>query len=166
MGKSLLVKLGSVVLAIVVAIGIYFVKTKGEEKIEQAKAPKVGECLHVEGSFNAKHKEYKCDDLKATYKVVGDNGKCDEIETNYTISLGSGKDGNVADLCLDLNAAEGDCFEEVGTQQTKVECAANVGNTNVFKILKVAKSGETCAAPGQPVENVTRKVLYCVGENA
>ena len=164
MGKSLLVKLGSVVLAIIVAVGIFFIKNKGEEKIEQAKAPKVGECINVKGSFNAKHTELKCSGATATYKVAGDDGKCDGNETTYKISLGTGKSGNVADLCLGLNAKVGDCFEFSATSEEKVECTKT--GSSIVKVASVGKSGEQCASPAQPVDYPKRGTLLCFVPNA
>lgn len=164
MGMKILLKLGSIALAIVVAVGIYFVKTKGQEKIEEAKAPDVGVCLSVTGTLNAKHKELDCADAEATYLVASDDGKCDDAEAPYKISIGSTSSGNVADLCLRLNAKKGDCFD-LGAEK-KVACAANKGNTSVFRVLSVGKAGAKCKPSAEVVENVKRKIVLCFGANA
>ncbi|KRB77815.1 hypothetical protein ASE01_06370 [Nocardioides sp. Root190] len=164
MGKSLIAKLGGVGIAIIVAVVFYFVQNKGQEKIAEANAPEVGQCLSVTGTINAKHEEQKCADLAATYKVTADNGDCDENETTYKISLGSGNSANVADLCLALNANEGDCLSLGASTEEKVDCAATKGTS--LKVASVGKSGDTCASPGQPLEYTKRDLLYCLVENA
>ncbi|GAA3646399.1 hypothetical protein GCM10022237_02320 [Nocardioides ginsengisoli] len=169
MGKSILLKLGSIAIAIVVALGIFLVKRIGAEKIEEAKAPKVGECVNLTGSsFNADHEEIGCGDALATYKIVNNKGSCDDAEINYTISLGSKDSGNVADLCLKLNAAKGDCFDVGGTTSPakKVDCATTKGQTNVVVVDSVGKNSDKCAGKAQPVENKLRDELVCVLPNA
>ena len=164
MGMKILLKLGSIALAILVAVGIYFVKTKGQEKIEEAKAPDVGVCLSVTGTINAKHEELDCDDANATYKVASDDGKCDPTESPYKISIGSTNSGNVADLCLQLNAKKGDCFDI--SAEKKVACASTKGSSSVAKVLSVGKSGATCKPPAEAVENAKRKIVLCLVPNA
>ena len=169
MGKSILLKLGSIAVAIIVALGIFLVKRVGAEKIEEAKAPKVGECVNLTGSsFNADHKEIACGDALATYKIVSNKGKCDDAEINYTISIGTKDSGNVADLCLKLNAAKGDCFDVGGTSTPakKVECATTKGQTNVVVVDSVGKGDAKCAGQAQPVENKLRDEVVCVLTNA
>ncbi|GAA4078226.1 hypothetical protein ACFFOS_06860 [Nocardioides kongjuensis] len=173
MGKSLLLKLGSAGVAIVVMLVIvgvkYFAAEKVTEKVEEAKAPKVGQCLIMTGSsFDADHKEVDCADAEAVYEVVSDKGGCDDAELNYTISVGSVDSGNVADLCLALNAAKGDCFDLGGmsTPATKVACTEGASNTSVVKVVSVGKAGEQCANGAQPLEDKKEKTLVCLGPAA
>lgn len=165
MGKSLLGKLGGIGVAIIVAIGFYFVQNKGEEKLEQAKAPDVGECVYLEKKgtedvpVNA-----KCGSDKASHKVVGEGGNCGEGEGVYTVSAsGTGKDAFV-ELCLVLDAKKGDCFDQ--NTENKVACADNKNSPTVFKISSVGKAGGKCANPGQPLEYPKRDILLCVVGNA
>lgn len=164
MGKSLIAKLGGVGVAIIVAVVFYFVQNKGQEKLEESKAPDVGDCLSVTGTVSAEHEEHPCADLAATYKVTADDGDCDENETTYKISLGSSNSGNVADLCLALNASKGDCLSLGVSTEEKVDCATTKGTS--LKVASVGKSGDTCATPGQPLEYKKRDLLYCLVENA
>lgn len=169
LGGGLLGRIIGGVLSLAVALGAYFIFFKGQEKVEEAKAPKVGECLVMTGSsFDADHKEVECGDAEAVYKIVGNKGGCDEAELNYTISLGTSNSGNVADLCLALNAAKGDCFDLGGmsTPATKVACTEGASNTSIVKVVSVGKAGEECANGAQPLENKTRKSLLCVGPAA
>lgn len=164
MGKSLIAKLGGVGVAIIIGIIFLVVRGVGEEKIAEANAPEVGRCLSVTGTVDAKHEEHPCGDLAATYKVTANNGDCDENETTYKISLGSGGSGNVADLCLALNASENDCLSLGVSTEEKVDCATTKGTS--LKVASVGTSGDTCATPGQPLEYKKRDLLYCLVENA
>lgn len=167
MGKSLLGKLGGIGVAIAVALGLYFFQSKGEEKIEEAKAPDVGDCVYFKtASSTEKATTISCGDAKSTYKVASDDGKCDDNETSYRISLGTGDTGNVADLCLTLDAAKGDCFEVTSTSEKKVDCASSKGAADAFKVVSVGKSGGKCATPAQPIKNKTRNTLLCLSPNA
>lgn len=170
LGGGILGRIIGGVVSIAVALGAYFIFFKGQEKVEQAKAPKVGECLVMTGSsFDADHKEVDCGDAEATYKIVSDKGSCDEAELNYTISLGNDRNsGNVADLCLDLNVAEGDCIDLGGmsTPAAKVACTEGATNTSILKVVSVGKAGDKCTNGSQPLENVTRKSLLCLGPAA
>lgn len=169
MGKTLLAKLGGIGVAILIGVVFLVIRNVGEEKIAESNAPETGQCLEMTGSsFSPDHNEVDCGDVKAAYKVVADNGDCDAIEANYTISLGSGDEGNVADLCLDLNAKVGECFDQ-GTSTTfatKVDCKSGTNKTNIFKVVKIMKSGETCANGTQPQDNAKRDVLLCLGAPA
>ncbi|MBV6727248.1 LppU/SCO3897 family protein [Nocardioides daeguensis] len=141
----------------------------GQEKVEEAKAPKVGECVNLTGSsMNADHDEIDCGDAEATFKIVSDKGNCDDAEQNYTISLGTTDSGNVADLCLALNAAKGDCFDlgSMSTAATKVACAGAGAGSSVVKVVLVGKAGDECANGAQPLENKQRKTLLCLGRAA
>ena len=169
MGKSVLLKLGSIGVAVIVMAVIGGIKYFGTEKLEEAKAPDVGECLIMTGSsFDADHKEVDCGDAEAVYKIVSDKGSCDDAELNYTISVGSANSGNVADLCLALNAKKGDCFDLGGmsTPATKVACTEGASNTSVVKVVSVGKAGEECANGAQPLENKKQKTLVCLGPAA
>ena len=173
MGKSLLLKLGSVGVGIVVLVVIggikYFAAEKVTEKVEEAKAPEVGQCLIMTGSsFDADHEEVDCAAADAVYKVVSDKGGCDDAELNYTISVGRVDSGNVADLCLALNAEKGDCFTIGGmsTPSTKVACTEGAGDSSVVKVVSVGKAGEQCANGSQPLENKKQKTLLCLGPAA
>lgn len=164
LGRGLLGRLIGGVLSLAIAGGAYFLFFVGQEKVEEAKAPKVGECVNVTGSsMNADHDEIDCGDAKATFKIVSNKGNCDEAEQNYTISLGTTDSGNVADLCLALNAAKGDCFDlgSMATAPTKVACAG--AGSSVVKVVSVGKAGDTCANGAQPLENKLRKTLLCLG---
>lgn len=168
MGRGLIAKLGGIAVAIVIAVVIYFVQDKGQEKLAQANAPEKGQCLEMTGTpASPGHNEVDCDSAKATYKVVADDGKCaTPAEVNYTISTGS-DDGNVANLCLDLNASVDDCFNQ-GTGATfyaKVACK-DASSTNGFKVVAIKKSGEKCANGTQPSDNKERNVLLCLGPPA
>lgn len=166
LGRSLLGRVIGGVLSLALAGGAYLVFFKGQEKVEEAKAPKVGECLAVTGTINAEHTEHPCDSAEANYEVVADDGKCDpDAETPYKISLGSDlSSGNVADLCLALNVAKGDCFDY--SEEDKVDCASTKGTSTVVKVTRVGKAGEQCANPAQPLENKTRGTLFCLVPNA
>lgn len=166
LGGGLLGRILGAVVSIAVALGAYFVFFKGQEKVEEAKAPKVGECLVMSGSsFDADHQEVECGDATAAYKVAGDKGDCDAVELNYTISIGNDRtSGNVADLCLALNAAAGDCFDLGGmsTPAAKVACGEGAGNTSIVRVTSVGKAGDECADGDEPLENKLRKTLLCL----
>ncbi|WP_418057952.1 LppU/SCO3897 family protein [Pimelobacter simplex] len=140
--------MGSIGLAIVIGLTVYF----------------VGVCLSVTGTINAQHEELDCGDVDATYKVASDDGNCDASESPYKISIGSTNSGNVADLCLQLNAKKGDCFDL--RAEKKVACAAAKGDSGVAKVVSVGKPGATCKPPAEAVENVKRKVVLCFGPAA
>ena len=165
LGKGLLGRLIGTGVAIVLALGIGFAVKKFQEKDAEGDAPQVGDCLAVTGTVNADHTEHGCGDAEATYKVTADDGGCDTNETSYKISLGTDSDaGNVADLCLALNAAEGDCFNLGATGEEKVDCAATKGTS--LKVASVGKAGDKCAGGSQPLENKKRDILICLAENA
>lgn len=166
MGKSLLTKLIGVAVTIVIAIVAIFIFNKGQEKVAEAQAPKVGECIAVTGTVNAKSEDHDCSDTEATFKVTGNEGDCDPNEDTLSISVGSADSGNVAELCLGLNAAEGDCFQLTATDSVKVECEATKGQADVAKIGSVGKSGSACANGGQPLDYKTRDTLLCLVPNA
>ncbi len=168
LGSGILAKLIGVVVSLAIAGGVYFLFFKGQETVASAKAPKIGECLEMTGSsFDADHKEVDCGDAAASYKVVADDGECDQAELNYTISLGNANSGNVADLCLDLNAKKGDCFDlgSMSTPASKVVCAENK-DTTIVKVASVGKAGDNCANGAQPLANETRKTQLCLAPNA
>lgn len=166
MGKSLIVKLGGIGVAIVIAVVASFVFSKGSEKVAEAKAPKVGECITVTGTVNAQTDDKDCGDADATFKVTGNKGDCDPSEDTLSISVGKADSGNVAELCLGLNAAKGDCFRLTATESTKVECAANKGDAEVALITSVGKSGTACANGAQPLDYKKRNTLLCLAPNA
>lgn len=166
MGKSLITKLIGVGVAIVIAIVATFILNKGSEKVAEAKAPKVGECITVTGTVNAQTKDKDCGDADATFKVTGNKGDCDPNEDTLSISVGKTDSGNVAELCLGLNAAKGDCFRLTATDSSKVECAANKGDAEVAQIASVGKSGTACANGGQPLDYKERDTLLCLVPNA
>lgn len=166
MGKSLIVKLGGIGVAILIAVVASFVFSKGSEKVAEAKAPKVGECITVTGTVNAQTKDKDCDDADATFKVTSNKGDCDPSEDTLSISVGKANSGNVAQLCLGLNAAKGDCFRLTATESTKVECAANKGDAEVALVSSVGKSGTACANGAQPLDYKTRDTLLCLAPNA
>ncbi|HVK30852.1 MAG TPA: hypothetical protein VM575_21130 [Nocardioides sp.] len=163
MGKTLLAKVGGIGVAIIVAIAFYFIQGKGQEKIAEATAPDVGDCINVSGTVNAKTTDKKCDDADATYEVRGDDGKCDPNEQSLTLSVGATDSGNVAKLCIGLNAHKGDCFSGFDTSDPKkVDCAEVKGDPSGAKIASVGKVGDKCANPSQPVAYKTRNILMCV----
>ncbi|KRB77816.1 hypothetical protein ASE01_06375 [Nocardioides sp. Root190] len=173
-GKKLWIILGAVLLGLLllcgggavalVVIGSDAVKEAVDDIAdERVDAPEVGECLSVTGTINAEHETHDCDELDATYEVTSDDGDCDENETTYVISLGTGNTGNVADLCLILNADEGDCLSLGVSTEEKVDCAATKGTS--LKVASVGNAGDTCAVPGQPLEYATRDVLLCLVDN-
>lgn len=163
MGKSLLGKLGGIGVAIIVAIGFYFVQNKGEEKLEQAKAPDVGECVYFEKTASGDEaKSTKCGETKSSHKVVGDDGSCGTNETTYKVT--SGSDNELVSLCLVLDAAKGDCFDL--NSEDKTVCADTKGQPTSVKVASVGKAGGKCANPGQPLEYEKRDTLLCLVPNA
>ncbi|MCR1784102.1 hypothetical protein KVF89_16295 [Nocardioides carbamazepini] len=54
----------------------------------------------------------------------------------------------------------------MSTPATKVACTEGATNTSIVKIVSVGKAGEKCANGSQPLENVTRKTLLCLGPAA
>lgn len=163
MGKNVLVKLGSIGVAIIVAIGIYFVKGKGEEKIEQAKAPDVGQCVYFEkDGIDDKPVDAKCGDDKSSHKVVGDKGSCGENETTYQVTRGGSSSDALVELCLVWDAAKGDCFDQ---DEAKVDCAAAKG-TPSLRIVSVGKLSDKCAKPAEPLDYPKRDVRLCAVPNA
>ncbi|HWJ10265.1 MAG TPA: hypothetical protein VNS46_12875 [Nocardioides sp.] len=165
MGKSLIAKLGGIGVAIIVAIVVYFVQGKGEEKLEQAKAPDVGDCVYFKkGASGDEAKDATCGDAKSSHKVVGDDGSCGTNETSYQITKGSGSDDALVSLCLVLDAAKGDCFD-VNTED-KVVCADTKGQPTSVKVASVGKAGDKCANPGQPLAYEKRDILLCMVPNA
>jgi len=163
MGKNVLVKLGSIGVAIIVAIGIYFVKSKGEEKIEQAKAPDVGQCVHFEkDGTEDKPVDAKCGDAKSSHKVVGDKGACGENETTYQVTRSGSSSGAIVELCLVWDAKKGDCFD---TDESKVDCAAAKGSPSI-KIVSVGKISARCAKPAEPLDYPKRDLRLCAVPNA
>ena len=163
MGKSLLGKLGGIGVAIIVALGFYFVQNKGEEKLEQAKAPDVGECVRFEkDGVNDEAKSATCGDAASSHKVVGDDGNCGTNETTYKVT--SGSDNELVSLCLVLDAKKGDCFDI--NEEAKVVCADTKGQSSSLKVVSVGKAGGTCANPAQPLEYEKRDILLCMAQNA
>lgn len=159
----------SIGVSILIAVVAYFVWNKGQEKVAEAQAPEVGTCIKPTGTAtNADHEEVPCSSADASYIVVADDGKCDKFETSYTITLGDISDeGNVADLCLALNAAVGDCFEIdiVSNTATKAECAA-VKGPNSFTITLVGDDVDAKCPKGSLADrNTTRNQLICRGPN-
>lgn len=166
MGKSVLTKLGGVAVAIVIAVVVIGVKQFGSEKIEKANAPDVGECMNVTGTLASPDDDsIDCGDPSATFKVVGDDGSCDEAELNYTISTGSKDSGNIANLCLELNAAKGDCFDNLTSDTlpaSKIACKG-ANKQTALRIGAVGKAGTKCGKGTEGVVNKTRKTVICVG---
>lgn len=165
MGKSLIAKLGGIGVAIIVAIGLYFVQSKGEEKIEQAKAPDVGDCVYFKkGASGDEAKDATCGDAASSHKVVADDGTCGTNETTYQITKGAGSDNTLVSLCLVLDAKKGDCFDL--DSEDKVVCADTKGQPTSVKVASVGKAGGKCANPGQPLEYEKRDSLLCLVPNA
>lgn len=159
------------VVSVALAAGGYFLFVKGQEKVAEASAPELGVCLKMTGtSLNADHRELSCDDPGATYRVIADDGECDKREVNYTITSGSISEGNVADLCLVLNAAEGDCFRLAATLSTsdeKVDCKSTAGDATVAKVVELADNASAdCPKGATALRNKTRDILLCVEPNA
>lgn len=162
MGKSLLGKLGGIGVAIIVAIGFYFVQNKGEEKIEQAKAPDVGDCVYFEKTTSGDEaKDATCGDAGSSHKVVGDDGNCGTNETTYKVT--SGSNNELVSLCLVLDAKKGDCFDY--QSEDKVVCADTKGQPTSVKVASVGKAGAKCANPGQPLEYDKRDTVLCMVPN-
>jgi hypothetical protein len=165
MGKSLLAKLGGIGVAIVVGIIFLVVRNVGEDKIEQAKAPDVGDCVYfVKDGLSDEAKDAKCGDAKSSHKVVGDDGSCGKNETSYKITKGAGSDNELVSLCLVLDAKKGDCFDL--NSEDKLVCADTKGQPTSVKIASVGKAGGKCANPGQPLEYKKRDTLLCLVPNA
>lgn len=163
MGASILKKLGGVALAIVVAVGIFFVKSKGEDKVEQSKAPDVGECVYFKkDGTNDKPVDADCGSATSSHKVVGDKGGCGENETTYKVSRGTSS-GAIVELCMVLDAKKGDCFNI--SEEAKVPCASNK-TSSVVRVTSVGKAKAKCAGQAQPLVYAERDTSICLVPNA
>lgn len=128
-------------------------------------APSVGECLYFsKDGINDDHTEVACDDPLASHEVVDDDGDCGSNETTYKISYGDADSGNVADLCLVVNASAGDCFD-ITNQEAKVVCADHRGEPSVVTVVSVGAAGATCEADAQPLEYTDRDLVICFAPN-
>lgn len=165
LGKGLVGRLIGAGVAIAIALAIGFVWNKGSDKVAEAKAPDVGECVYFEkDGTNDKTVDADCGDAKSSHKVVSDEGDCGPAEVNFTISdVGSASDA-IVDLCLVLDVKAGDCFDQ--TTEDKVDCAATAGEATVVKVASVGKAGDDCATPGLPQEYTKRDILLCLVPNA
>ena len=170
LGSGLPGRLIGGVVSLALAGGAYFLFFKGQEAVSEANAPDTGPGLHMMGRrFAADPEDRGCGPPGAPYVVVGDDGSCDKVEISYTITLGSGDEGNVADLCLVLNAAQGDCFKlgGISSPDEKVDCAAAKGDPDVARIVAVGDSAtDDCPKGSQRLSNKTRDTLLCLGVNA
>lgn len=168
-GTSPLIRISGVVIALFVALTAATGCSFLQEQVEEANAPEVGTCLKITGSSaNADHEELDCGDDEAVYKVLSDEGDCgSDYWLSYTITLGSGDEGNVADLCLDLNAAEGDCFYSTTTEDKKVDCAATKGDADTFLVSAVLDSATgKCPGQSQAFPNAAEDTTLCLEANA
>lgn len=167
LAKSALLKVGGVVVALLIAGGVYFFQY-AQAKVS---APDVGECVQVTGtSTDAEIESLDCDSMDASLKVVGDDGNCDETEINFTsVITGRGGERTAADLCLDVNAKAGDCFEQPGMDPpAKVECS-KAGGATAFKVAFVSDTSSDksqCPKKSVAVANKTRDTLICIAEVA
>ncbi len=159
---GILKRLGGLALVIVVAIVFFVVRSKGEDKVEQSKAPDVGECIYFKkDGVNDEPVDATCGSDKSSHKVVGDKGGCGENETVYKVSRGSDADA-IVELCMVLDAKKGDCFDQ---DEAKVPCATNKGQT-VIRVASVGKAKAKCANPSQPLAYPKRGTTLCIVPNA
>ena len=164
MGTSILKKLGGVAIAIVVALVFFVVRSKGEEKVEQSKAPDVGECVYFkkEGA-NDKPVDASCGSDKSSHKVVGDSGKCGENETTYQVTRGGSTSDAIVELCMVLDAKKGDCFDI--QEESKVPCASSK-TSSVLRVTSVGKAKAKCGGQSQPLAYPKRDTTLCLVPNA
>ncbi|MCX6399540.1 MAG: hypothetical protein NTX33_06400 [Propionibacteriales bacterium] len=167
LGKPLVVRLVAGAVAIFVVVAVAYLFTRGEDEVAAADAPEVGECLAMSGTLAvSEHEEKDCGDAAAAYVVTSDKGGCDKAaELPYKISSSDKKDGDLADLCLDLNASEGDCFtlKNAESFSVKIACDEAEGDPNAVRIVSIGKSADQCVTGTQPRKNATRDTLLCLG---
>lgn len=129
---------------------------------DDVEAPSVGECIYFSrDGLNDDHAEVPCGDPMASHQVVGDDGDCGTNETTYVITLGN--DETIADLCLVLDAHEGDCFDI--EDESKVVCADHRGETSTVEVASIGKAGTSCRGDAQPLEYADRDLVLCLVPN-
>lgn len=124
--------------------------------------PSIGECIYFSGDgLDDDHAELSYDDPMASHEVVDDDGDCGTNESTYEITRDSGD--TVADLCLVLNARQGDCFDI--NEGEKVACADHLGESAVIEVPSVGRAGTSCRGTAQPLECDARDLVLCLVPN-
>jgi hypothetical protein len=136
--KSVAGRMISVVVAVAVAAGVYFVAQNLNKS--EATSTKAGDCVSMSGTTsNPKFEKVGCDAANVTHivgKSLGKSGEsCGEPYGEYTETLDNKP---VAKLCLVQNLVEGTCFKNgVSADVTvqKIECSQK----DAVKVAKVIK---------------------------
>ncbi|WP_394829148.1 hypothetical protein [Pendulispora albinea] len=116
----------------------------------------VGSCLEARGKGGKTGDDFHivdCNAPEAAYKVISKGKRCTDV-TNGSLEVGRRKSRR--ELCLTLNAKEGDCFyQEISFptgKATKVAC----GPEATFRITKVAAGVADASVCGKDVPNWTK----------
>ncbi|WP_394821400.1 hypothetical protein [Pendulispora albinea] len=114
----------------------------------------VGSCLEARGKggktlANEFH-VVACDAPQAAYKVISKGERCKDITNGY---LQVGGRRSRTELCLALNAKEGDCFYQEIDFPTGRATKTTCGPTATFRVTKVATGVADAAVCGKNVPN-------------
>ncbi|MEO3867567.1 hypothetical protein ABGB18_01915 [Nonomuraea sp. B12E4] len=116
----------------------------------------VGSCLEALGKGGKTVQEdfhiVACTTPRAAYKVIKKADRCDDVTNGY-VQVGSRR--SRSQLCLTLNAKEGDCFyQEVGFPTGKVSKVA-CGSSATYRVAKVSEGTADASVCGKDVPNWT-----------
>ncbi|MEQ4724868.1 hypothetical protein [Nonomuraea sp. B19D2] len=117
----------------------------------------VGSCLQALGKGGKTVRDdfriVACSTPEAAYKVIKKGDRCEDVTNGY-VQVGSRR--TRIQLCLVLNAKEGDCFhQEIGFPTGKVS-KVTCGPSATYRITKVSDGTADASVCGEGVPSWTR----------
>ncbi|MGN9840595.1 LppU/SCO3897 family protein [Nonomuraea sp. H19] len=117
----------------------------------------VGSCLEALGKGGKTLRDdfhiVGCTTPRAAYKVIKKANRCDDVTNGYAVIGGRRSRGQ---LCLMLNAKEGDCFyQEIGFPTGKVS-KVPCGPSATYRVTKVWDGAADASVCGEGIPNWTK----------
>lgn len=162
-GRVFAFAIGLVIVGALVVATVVDNDERGDDQTAMT-TPVVSACLAVSGpSTSAGYEEVDCAATGATYQVTAADAVCDQ-DAELTYRLDGVADAPGVVLCLDLNAAVGDCFRLAAGADLahKLDCTDEVDDPAIVQVRTVGAAGTACPADTQPRENRTRGELLCL----
>jgi hypothetical protein len=125
----------------------------------------VGECITLGGTItDATAEPAACGSQEANYKVIAKTETSAECPTDADQSFYETLGGSeVGALCLDIDWAQGDCFELSGTDPVRISCTAPGPQTvRVAETIQGTDDIAECAEGGFPYPE--RRFVVCAEE--
>ncbi len=124
----------------------------------------IGECIALGGTLtDAEAEPAPCGSPQSNHKVIGKAPTSDEcpsdIDASYFESLAGSE---VGALCLDIDWAEGDCFDLAGDNPARVSCTGPAGPDTVRVAETVQGTSDDSRCPDQYVPYPERNFIVCL----